>query len=239
MKVFELTDVYKDTFNVFDTDGTAGTLTISNSTDGIFVCDVESPGTMLELVDSTIAESTDVNRYTLDYGAADGYSGLVYIEIDLSSELNGSAFFVAGHLYKVVVFGSVGSIVIEGSEVKEFAISPYGSCNVTAVNGTAVEEGEDPVGDITAIRAVVENTTYGNAAIQTIAAATLADTAAIEKLLKANQVIDLDAGTLQYIDADDGVTVLLTKHCYTETNGSLLKISAKTDIITQTLASEV
>jgi hypothetical protein len=239
MKVFELTDVYKDTFDVFDTDGSAGTLSISDSTDGIFVYDVETPETKLELVSSDVAASSDLCQYTLNYGQSSGYAGKVYIEIDMSAELNAEAFFKAGHLYKVVVFGTVGSIAIEGAEVREFAVAPYGSCNVTAVNGTAVEEDEDPVGDITAIRAVVENTTYGNAAIQTIAAATLADTAAIEKLLKANQVIDLDAGTLQYIDADDGVTVLLTKHCYTETNGSLLKISAKTDIITQTLASEV
>lgn len=158
MKVFKLGDVYKDTFDVFAQDGEWGELKFEESYDGIFIMDVEDPSNMMPLSDNP----NDNDHYILDYGSGSGYKGKVYFQL-IINEGTGT-FFVEGKLYKVVIFGQVGNdsegwIRLNGTVVREFAVAPYGAVNLTHVDSSEVEEGDDSVGKINQMHSRLMGTT--------------------------------------------------------------------------------
>jgi len=77
-----------------------------------------------------------------------------------------------------LAFDSDGNLVTDSSPAKIWSYASK-EVDVVKVNGEDVVEGEDPVGDIATIKGIVQDATYGNAAIQ-------ADIAALNDLSQAD-----------------------------------------------------
>ncbi len=189
MKVFNIGDVYDDTFDVVGKDGAWGELQFEESWDGIYVMPTHDFTQLTLLSDDT----NDDYYYIPNYGDAQKFKGKYYIHINLNKD---DGFWDEGKFYKVVVFGMVGNesegwTRLNGTTVREFAIAPYGAnvseghlpdnfqgleissdgqvvassvestvnANVVSVNGMAVEGGDDPVGKIDAIHQRIVGTT--------------------------------------------------------------------------------
>lgn len=152
-EVLEADGVFTTTFTTVDSNGELATLT-DGASPGISIKEMTSLTTAIGgdgtlFVEAYGEESAQTSYYIKDVGSVTGVHKLVVSCADLD----------AGSAYEVYLEDfSVDGVSVDNHKIPNirFAVAPYGSSNVTHVNGTVVSDETDPVASIALIQAVIE-----------------------------------------------------------------------------------